>query len=425
MHSLVSVLSESGQCAPTLPVPRPLRWAAFQPWFPQSRAGVICAVETWLISLFLVLFLHVGSSPYLAYALAGSFFCHLYLRRNLAESLTAILAGLSYAAAYLLFLHPYRPYVGFSLGAAGAFLGCGSLGVMALKLQSANGQTRPALKEALGTASLVPLLSSLSLWAVSKAAGLTRLTYDFELYRFDRSLGVDTFRLARACLAHPLLYTAAAFVYNALPLYLAACLALIRRRGEPLCIQGAVVALGAIGFAVYQVCPAAGPLYRFLCFPACLPSLADVPTLPAPLGAPALNAMPSLHLAGTLLCLLYVWRLGNLTRLLAVSVALLTATATLVSGEHYLVDLLVALPLTVAIRGAFYLEANMRTRLTIAAGGLAAVLAWVISGRLGLLAASSPQCSRILAAGTILCSCLPAIWTCRRARPNTSPGCGR
>ena len=406
-------------------MPQPPRRTSFRPWFPQSHEGIVCAVETWLVSLFLVLFLHVGSSPYLAFALAGSFFCHLYLRRNPGESLTAILAGLSYAVAYLLFLHPYRPYVGFGLGAAGAFLGCGSLGVMALKLSSNTRQIRPSLKDALVTAALVPVLCSLSLWAVSLVARFTRLSYDFELYRFDRSLGVDTFRLARTWLAYPQLYTglysAAAFVYNALPLYVAACLAFVFRRGEPLGFRRSVVALGAIGFALYQVCPAAGPLYRFPCFPVCLPSLADIPALPSTLSAPAMNAMPSLHLAWTLLCLLYMWPLGNLARILAVLVALLTAAATLLSGEHYVVDLIVALPLTVAIRGAFYIEAGLPRRLTIGGSGLAMVVAWVVSGRLGLLALSSPEWSRILVAATVLISGLAAIWICRWARPNTSP----
>jgi hypothetical protein len=357
--------------------------------------------------------------------LAGCFFCHLYLRRNLAESLTAILAGLSYAAACFLFLHSYRPYVGFNLGMSGAFLGCGSLGVMALKLQMATPQTRADLKGAFVTASLVPVLCSLSLWAVSRAASLTQLTYDFELYRFDRSLGIDTFRLARDWFAYPHLYTAAAFVYNALPLYVAACLAVVQRRNGPLGFQRAVVALGAIGFALYQVCPAAGPLYRFPCFPICSPALATVPMLPSRLSAPAMNAMPSLHVAWTLLCLLYIWRLGIGPRLLAVSVVFLTAAATLVSGEHYLVDLIVALPLTVAVRGAFYPEAGLRTRQMISASGFAVVLAWVIAGRLGLLAHSSPHWSSILAAGTVLFSCLAAISTCRRAPSNPSPACGR
>jgi hypothetical protein len=296
---------------------------------------------------------------------------------------------------------------------------------MALKLSSNTRQIRPSLKDALVTAALVPVLCSLSLWAVSLVARFTRLSYDFELYRFDRSLGVDTFRLARTWLAYPQLYTglysAAAFVYNALPLYVAACLAFVFRRGEPLGFRRSVVALGAIGFALYQVCPAAGPLYRFPCFPACLPSLADIPALPSTLSAPAMNAMPSLHLAWTLLCLLYMWRLGNLARILAVLVALLTAAATLLSGEHYVVDLIVALPLTVAIRGAFYIEASLPRRLTIGGSGLAMVVAWVVSGRLGLLALSSPEWSRILVAATVLISGLAAIWICRWARPNTSP----
>jgi hypothetical protein len=102
-------------------------------------------------------------------------------------------------------------------------------------------------------------------------------------------------------------------------------------------------------------------------------------------------------------------------------VALLTAAATLLSGEHYVVDLIVALPLTVAIRGAFCIEASLPRRLTIGGIGLAMVLGWVVSGRLGLLALSSPEWSRILAAATVLISGLAAIWTCRRARPNTSP----
>jgi hypothetical protein len=60
-------------------------------------------------------------------------------------------------------------------------------------------------------------------------------------------------------------------------------------------------------------------------------------------------------------------------------------------------------------------------RLTIGGSGLAMVVAWVVSGRLGLLALSSPEWSRILVAATVLISGLAAIWICRWARPNTSP----
>jgi len=417
----VSALSGTDPCAQALAPRRDPVWAT-RPWLPESRFERICAAETWLVALFLVLFLHVGASPYLAFALAGSFFCHAYLERNLPEIFTAILVGLSFAAASVLFLPPFRHYVGFGLGFTGACFGCGSLGVLAVKLQAATPQTRSRIKNTLVTAALVPVLCSLSLWAVSQVSNLTTQTFDFELYRFDRALGIDTFNLARVWRAHRDVYDASAFVYNALPLYVSACLALLFRRNSPCGFRGAVIGLGAIGFALYQICPAAGPLYRFPCFPDCLPSLAALPPAVAPLRAPAMNAMPSLHVAWTLLCLYYLWPRGFLMRLLAGSVVALTAFATLVSGEHYVVDLVVALPLSVALRLAFC--PDLRHRMVISALSFAVVLTWVVPGRFGLLGSAPSPAALVSLAATIVLSAL-GILVAARASSNPAPEVGR
>ena len=56
-----------------------------------------------------------------------------------------------------------------------------------------------------------------------------------------------------------------------------------------------------------------------------------------------------------------------------------TVLATLGSGEHYLIDLVVAFPFCVMVQGlfAFSLKWNDRQRLLAIFGGLATVLAWL------------------------------------------------
>jgi membrane-associated phospholipid phosphatase len=96
----------------------------------------------------------------------------------------------------------------------------------------------------------------------------------------------------------------------------------------------------ALSVPFYLLCPVCGPAYAFPGFPA--PPAGPVLPHPILLDAPA-NGVPSIHFSTAMLILWYGRKLpfgGSI----GVVYAVLTAISTLASGEHYLFDLLVAVP---------------------------------------------------------------------------------
>nr|MDQ2900155.1 phosphatase PAP2 family protein [Acidobacteriota bacterium] len=195
---------------------------------------------------------------------------------------------------------------------------------------------------------------NISIAAVAFASAHTPLTYDYSAYALDANLGFPPFLVGRWFVSCPVLFACCAPAYNALPLYLSLARAVQLRFPVPgsLDLRLAYAVLGTAGFALYQVCPVAGPLYRFgAMFPFHPPFV--VPLGPAPLFAAARNGMPSLHFGWVLLVFCYCRSYRRTwIALLSGLFLILTALATLGSGEHYLVDLLVAIPLVCAVYGA-------------------------------------------------------------------------
>jgi hypothetical protein len=143
------------------------------------------------------------------------------------------------------------------------------------------------------------------------------------------------------------------------------------------------IALGVTGFALYQVCPAAGPVYLFgEQFPLQVPQLAGLAMQPVWLPPVARNGMPSLHVGWTLLLFWNLRRRNWWMGILSGCYLLLTALATLGSGEHYLVDLMVAPALALAIQGACTRTASRVRWIAVAVGG-AMTLSWLIALRTG------------------------------------------
>ena len=144
-------------------------------------------------------------------------------------------------------------------------------------------------------------------------------------------------------------------------------------------LQTAIAA--ALGVALYLVVPAAGPVFRWVGrFPARPPTGQESPLGLSPLDVNALrNAMPSLHMAGAFFVSWNTWSLGRLARVLGTIMLILTFVATLGNGQHYLVDLVVALPF------AFTVDAMTRRGVTWrihAVVGGALTLFWVLGLRL-------------------------------------------
>ena len=143
-------------------------------------------------------------------------------------------------------------------------------------------------------------------------------------------------------------------------------LQLIVRGGEARKLLYSYLILFSVGACLYGVVPALGPRYVFgASFPAGHPVFTAIPTLLE--GYP--NAMPSLHVATALLLVAFS---AHNRWLLSVSLVFLAITvAATLALEHYVVDLVVAMPFA-----WFAVELSHR-RMKNAAKYLTLVLMWL------------------------------------------------
>jgi hypothetical protein len=200
---------------------------------------------------------------------------------------------------------------------------------------------------------LFPIFWSVgSTFVLGIGANLTPITLDRYLYAADGSFGFQpAFAGARLLLGHRWLWNAAAGCYFNLPFALtAAWLHLRKERGgrEAAGFVKFAIFLALAGFGIYFIFPASGPGGAF---PGDFPYHApDVPILPVRVGLVARNCIPSLHTAWILML---VWCAAPMPRRLRPvfwAFCALNLLYALSAGGHYLVDLIVAVPFTVAVR---------------------------------------------------------------------------
>ena len=121
-------------------------------------------------------------------------------------------------------------------------------------------------------------------------------------------------------------------------------------------------------------------------------------------GSAARNCMPSLHTAWALLVCWNSRPFGRWVKTLAASFLALTLAATLGLGEHYLVDLVVAVPFALCIQAACAppLEPRQRERLWAIAIGAGLTAAWIAAlDREAFVFGIAPAVSWALIAGTV------------------------
>jgi len=173
--------------------------------------------------------------------------------------------------------------------------------------------------------------------------------YKLDLYAFalDRCLGSPAFLIGRLVHASPVLFLTVSAAYALLPIALLVSFwATVTFR--PVETRFAALTLSLNAFLLplcYLLVPISGPVYAFPSFPVLPVGLVDWAAIPL---TAAPNGMPSGHFAGALLICWFTrhWLAGRV----ASSVFLvLTTLATLGLGEHYLIDLIAAIPYTVTI----------------------------------------------------------------------------
>jgi hypothetical protein len=213
--------------------------------------------------------------------------------------------------------------------------------------------------------------------------------YDLYLFSFDSSLHVQIpFLVGQAFSLWPNLRAAGLLFYIGLPIPIALIYAgrVLRVHEKAIASFVAFLATGPVGILFYNVLPALGPVHVFgQAFPwHPLPTDQAARLLAEPIaltGAP--NAIPSLHMAWVLLVWWYSRGLSWWERTIAFAFLFFTTLATVGTGEHYFVDLVVAFPFALLMESlcAFELPLGERQRLTALGFGLFATLAWLLALR--------------------------------------------
>lgn len=184
-------------------------------------------------------------------------------------------------------------------------------------------------------------------------AGLSSHTLDFNLYAFDASLGFHpSFWMGRIVSGTPWLHGLCASAYYGL-----AIIFVILATGAEVSFMRpnlikAMLAAAVVGSILYFVVPAPGPVFvlpnRFPFSPPTVSRFRRTALLDPPRTDPR-NCMPSLHLSWALLIYLNV-RWSRWRRICAGLLVVLTVMATMGFGQHYLIDLIVAVPFTLAVQ---------------------------------------------------------------------------
>jgi hypothetical protein len=299
---------------------------------------------------------------FMAMALAGAVVTLLVVETSWSNLACVAVGGLALAAIDYQVMR-FQP----RLMAAFSFAGLSALAVMGMRAIWAPARGREldsgGERQADRTLFLYAFLPSV-LFVASEYVASTLLdytealhpkTFDLYLYSFDCSLHVQFCFLAGQFFSRFLWIRFAGLVfYIALPLPLALVYAahLRSRNKSAFAVMLAFLVTGPLGVLFYNMVPATGPVHIFgPGFPwRPLSTLQAMHLVLAPIRVPgARNAIPSLHMAWVLLVWWNSRGLAAWIRGIAAAFVLFTVLATLGTGEHYFVDLVVAFPFALMV----------------------------------------------------------------------------
>jgi len=316
--------------------------------------------------------------PFLAPALLGAVVVQIRTRRCFELLATVPLAAGLALVRFGLHLRLLRE----NAAHLGVFLGLASLFFMGVAVLRSRPNELPERIGAFGVAMAAPVFVIITAAVLSGTGHAHPVTLDRVLYAFDGSLGFQpSFLLGRLLARWAWLGGLAKVSYEQVPvavliLYTSRMGAPERTRPNVLLVIGAA---SLVGYLLYALLPAAGPLYLFPSrFPNSAPPLAGLALLPVAVAADIpRNAMPSLHMAWAVLLWWNARRSAFWVRAGYGLYLALTVLFTLGSGEHYLIDLVVALPFALAVQAAFLVPIREMPRSWPFCAGTLATLAWL------------------------------------------------
>jgi PAP2 superfamily len=344
----------------------------------------------------------LGNNSMIACGFFGAFLIDLGTRPSFKRFIVTVATGAGFAILYGLITNNNHKAFGSGISAvagAGAFLGLGSIMVLSCLILWTGAKHGAILRSAL-TLPVFSFIAGVNMEWLNKGA---TVHYDYHLYAFDNALGLTPgLTIAGWFKTLPWLGTASSVAYASVLIFPPLFHGWGSRQARlKFNVMLAFVVTGVIGIVLYQICPAMGPLYVFHAqFPHQMPasgfSLAPFTSVGVN------NAMPSLHMTWALLSLVIAWELGPWAKSVAILFAALTALATIGSGEHYFIDLVVAVPLVLATTGI------CTKRYKLAVAGVTMVIVWTVALRLNWLLSIPPAANWLLVLGTM--SSIGLIW---------------
>jgi len=214
---------------------------------------------------------------------------------------------------------------------------------------------------------------------------------DLYLYSFDASLHIQIPFLMGQLFSRSFSFAIAGMLaYVGLPVAIGLAYAgcLLRDRRHAASAFVALLLTGPVGAVFYGFFPALGPVHifkdAFPWHPLTIDQASRLFLEPIAAVGPR-NAMPSLHAAWAYLVFWYARRLSMLEKVAAGVFAFLTLCAA-VGGEHYFIDLIVAVPFALFIAALAHLVTGRHrsSALLPVSVGLATTVAWLLALRFAI-----------------------------------------
>jgi len=290
-------------------------------------------------------------SAYLSLALASALIILVMIRRSWLDLLWVLTGGL-FLAVLDFRVMDFQPMfmAGFS------FVGLSALAVLGTHTIWAQGEDRKLLLYGFLPAVLFVGSEYMATTLLEMTEKLHPKTFDLFLVSFDSSLRVQfSFLMGQVFWTWPWVRFACLVIYIALPLPLALVYAahLRGKKEDAFSVMLAFLVTGPLGVICYNMVPAIGPAHLFgPAFPFHPLSVVEamrINVVPILTKGPR-NAMPSLHMTWVLLVWWNSRGLARWVRAIAMVFVILTAMATLGTGEHYFVDLVVAFPFSLMVQ---------------------------------------------------------------------------
>ncbi len=272
-----------------------------------------------------------------------------------------------------------------------SFLGLASFVALAIRAAWSRGEESARMKLAFLFAVLSLSVDAAAVLFHALTSKLNPKVLDLYLYSFDASLRVQlSFLMGQAYATWHRFGDVGMFVYIGLPVVLAMIAGGHLLHGSKAAIPAmtAFLVTAPIGVIFYNLFPALGPTYifgpRFPWNPLTISEAARLLLEPMPV-AGYRNAMPSLHIAWVLLAWWFSRGLSVWERSIAMVFVVFTAFATLGSGEHYFIDLVVGFPFALLVYGLCVFPLGWTQERKVAFGlGLGLTLAWFAALRVGV-----------------------------------------